>query len=716
MPTRPRQHGVPLWDTSVANGLPALGRGEMISNPVYILLRLLLPTGQALSYGAVLCLALGGIFTFGLVREVGANHLGALIGALVFAYNGYFIVWLTSPIMASAMVWLPLVFWGVERAMRRREWRWVLVGWFSYTLQILSGNLLFAFCTAVTLGLYVACRGAFVWRASKDWRAGLFPVALGAVALGGGAALAAPQFLLAIELFFQTTRTARIGALSFMPVTRLIRLLAPAFDGVQLHGGEYAGPHNYSESGLYFGIAPLAFMAASLGSSRRRLAAWMVGATAATVLAVYSVPPFRQIFPFVYPLTLNSFPGRAFVISMLAGSVAAGLGVDWLIRSRPVRFMRPASFACMAAAGLLLALSLWYVRVMGEVPGPQPVLTQRVHSLFVGSVWAALTAAWLWVWGTGRLSRPIAAGLALALVAADLMSAYADYNPGFPRTLAFPLTDSLQFLETLQRQDPQPNRIAPVPTREIFQGMLVEQYPVSTVSAYTSWLAGRFEAYVKLTHEQDSFQPQVYAYFNDCCGPLLDALNVKYVYVAAGTTLSQPTGLKLIYDGPNKVYENTAALPRAWVVHRMVEVPPGDLSAAARQLAAPSFDPAQEAVVEGQLPGALGAAQAGDSVQVISYEPERVEVKAHLAEAGLLVLSDLYYPGWRASVDGHSSPIFATNLAMRGVYLEAGTHTIVFEYKPILFTVGIGVAVAALLAAAVALAWTARERRRGASA
>jgi hypothetical protein len=59
--------------------------------------------------------------------------------------------------------------------------------------------------------------------------------------------------------------------------------------------------------------------------------------------------------------------------------------------------------------------------------------------------------------------------------------------------------------------------------------------------------------------------------------------------------------LQLVYDGPNKIYENKAALPRAWVVHRATQVPAGDVSAVRKRLGAVDFDPAVEAVVEGRL-------------------------------------------------------------------------------------------------------------------
>ncbi|MCB0089970.1 MAG: YfhO family protein, partial [Caldilineaceae bacterium] len=62
--------------------------------------------------------------------------------------------------------------------------------------------------------------------------------------------------------------------------------------------------------------------------------------------------------------------------------------------------------------------------------------------------------------------------------------------------------------------------------------------------------------------------------------------------------------------------------------------------------------------------------------------PERVELRARSQEAALLVLSDSYYPGWRAWVDGAATPIYAANYLARGIKLPAGDHTVVFAYEP----------------------------------
>jgi hypothetical protein len=167
--------------------------------------------------------------------------------------------------------------------------------------------------------------------------------------------------------------------------------------------------------------------------------------------------------------------------------------------------------------------------------------------------------------------------------------------------------------------------------------------------------------------------------------------------------------LELIYDGPNKIYKNPQALPRAWVVNQVTQVAEGDIEAVSTHLSAADFNPAREAVIEGTLAGELGEPHIDDKVRFISYSPEHLFLEADIREPGLLVLSDVLYPGWQAYVDGEEQPIIATNLIMRGVYLSGGEHQIEFNFRPVMFYRGLAISGVSLILIIVALLWSKRS-------
>jgi len=165
----------------------------------------------------------------------------------------------------------------------------------------------------------------------------------------------------------------------------------------------------------------------------------------------------------------------------------------------------------------------------------------------------------------------------------------------------------------------------------------------------------------------------------------------------ANPLLSDYSKVELLHYGPNSIYLNKNYLPRAWTVHQAYSVSPDDLDAAAALMTQPDFTSAQTAVIEGSLPSPVDPPAGDDLVTFDLYSPNRSVIMANLASSGLLVFSDIYYPGWNAYVDGVAQPIYATNIAMRGVYVPAGQHTIEFKYEPLSFKIGLYISLTTLL-------------------
>jgi len=157
---------------------------------------------------------------------------------------------------------------------------------------------------------------------------------------------------------------------------------------------------------------------------------------------------------------------------------------------------------------------------------------------------------------------------------------------------------------------------------------------------------------------------------------------------------------KLVHSGDVKVYQNLDNLPRAFVVHRARVL---DDEAAIAAMKDEAFRPGEEVILaEGEsLEGGGGR---DDEVEIVLYEPERVVVEARLAEEGYLVLTDAYYPGWRALIDGREVPIHRADVLFRAVRLPAGRHRVEFVYDPLSFKIGAAISLAALLGVVAALA------------
>ena len=372
-----RHQGLPLWDPNVLCGMPGIARGELFSHPLFNLLSLLMTVGRALSWAAVFGLLIGAVSMFLFLRELGAGRFGAMIGSVAFTFNGYLIGWLSLPNVTGSMIWLPLIAFGIERAYNRRNWRWALVGALAFALQILSGSILWPLYGAFALGAVALYRTVLHFCQERKWREALRPVIYTALALCLGALFVAPQLLLTLELFTQTTRTEPWGASSFLAAAlHLPRLLAPAITGTPLDGGRFLGQFNYTETDLYFGVLPLFFLAAGLACTKRKLVWGFFGIGLVTLLAAYGITPCRQIVTFALPVFLNTFPGRIFYVVVFTWAVAAGLGADWLVASRPKRLLR--ALVVVASAGALIAGAIALLLSAGHL---QSVLARLMPQL-----------------------------------------------------------------------------------------------------------------------------------------------------------------------------------------------------------------------------------------------------------------------------------------------------------------------------------------------
>jgi hypothetical protein len=154
---------------------------------------------------------------------------------------------------------------------------------------------------------------------------------------------------------------------------------------------------------------------------------------------------------------------------------------------------------------------------------------------------------------------------------------------------------------------------------------------------------------------------------------------------------------KLESFGEVELYENLKLMPRAWFVSHLAVMPSAEVLRViktGRMRDGAPFDPAQTALLELEdfgeraitLPP-VGEA-AGAEVKITSYEPHRIELETRHPQPGFLVLSEVYYRGWEARLDGQKTTIYRTNYALRGLAVPPGEHRIEFIFRAPTFRAG----------------------------
>lgn len=150
--------------------------------------------------------------------------------------------------------------------------------------------------------------------------------------------------------------------------------------------------------------------------------------------------------------------------------------------------------------------------------------------------------------------------------------------------------------------------------------------------------------------------------------PVLNMLNTKYFILP-------------LQGGTTVALQNPYAQGNAWFVNKIVYV--GDANAEYAQVAKINLQ--TEAVADKKFESVLGQAITNDStatVRLTSYQPNNLRYTVDSKNGGIVVFSEIYYPGWTATVDGTPTPIARVNYILRALTVKPGKHTVVFDFHP----------------------------------
>ncbi|MBW1742972.1 MAG: YfhO family protein [Deltaproteobacteria bacterium] len=200
--------------------------------------------------------------------------------------------------------------------------------------------------------------------------------------------------------------------------------------------------------------------------------------------------------------------------------------------------------------------------------------------------------------------------------------------------------------------------------------------------------------------------------------PYYSLLGVRYILMPSEFVLND-TGshgestdvphLPLIYDNEIKIYENPCALPRSFITDNFEVVSSDDV-----RISPPRCQVASRQPVAGMTSDTSRLIMGAATIE--EYRPNKVSIEASLEHPGLLVLSDVYYRGWKAFVDDQPTKIFRVNQLVRGVFLREGNHRVEFRYSPESLAVGVALGAIGLIAIVALLLPSRRYAETGQSA
>ena len=678
---------IPFWNPFQLCGQPFLAAyyaGIFYPpNLVYLLLPVPLATELDVIFHSML--AGGGMWW--LARRLCVGPLGAAASALTFMWSGWMVTMMSQPTGIGAESWMPLTLVLVDRAVQGayRAWLWLTLGVGTQVMigsaEILS-HVMYVAAAFALLRLFELGRSAGWQRA---WRRG----AALAGSVAAGTALGSVQLLPTFELALESARAPE--TLSFLQ---------------SLKAGHFP-PAEFLTRSLEFdrwltvGALPLVLGAVGLGDRPRRTA-WSLGLLCAGLGALLVFGGSFYRFYFETPIG-GLFRGPRKFLDVYAFGQSLLLGValtrldTWREQASAALWRHPAWLAGLAVGGALLVwmareatwnlyvlLGLGLLLAFGGLRAPRPRSVALIALVTVQV--ASLLAA-----EPNRRMRPVQ--LRPDYLAPSPALERLGAGPGGPRSYLSPA------LSTTTGFWPKHGMLASVP-------VVVDYEPLSL---------GRYAEYFRVASGHR--KPGTLFHGRYELGPrtawrLMDLTGTRYYVVKATESIaeqmeSDPRFALRATAGRGehvRIYERSDVMPRAWFVPDAVRLP--DRAAVMRGLRLPFFDPRRTVLLEGGTEEALalpGEAASQGSVQIRSYRPEHVELEVEATGPGWVVLSDLYYPGWTASVDGTPVEPQRANYLFRAVEVGEGRSIVRFSYRPGSFRLGLaaslGAAVATLLVA-----------------
>jgi hypothetical protein len=617
-----------------------------------------------------------------IVRRGEIARLPAVLGATAYMLNDVMVTHIGNLNLVAAAAWMPLVFGLFARGLHDRKTGMSVAAGAILAIAVLAGH---AQMTAITL---IGLTAVVAWQliVASHGRDRFNVIGLAAVALLVAFGLTAAQLLPSLEMTGYSLRSGlsyEAATAYSLPPAALASFFSPLLFG--RGAAEFWASWQRVETG-YLGVVPLIVMGLAF-TRKRSNGVWFFAGLGLLGLLI-ALGKYTPVYSIVHSLPILSglrVPARFILLTDFSVAALAALGMQRLIDnqvSRPRLLMWCSSVAVVG----ITALTAAYLSVSNANHTSNLVSALLTFMVFV--IVASLALWWI-VRSPITNYRSLIILIPLAALELIVLGSTVEIDANDP-TLGYQHPALVEFL----RRDQNVYRIE------------------NTSSAWQPDAA--------LTHGLDDiggiFNPLGLANYETYRGgmgsrgsPLYNFLGVKYVLANKNEPPGDASFVPVFNADPQiDVYLNTNALPRAMLIERARVVQSGEEAWPA--IHEPEFKPGGEVIVEGG--SALEPQARVDGLRDLAfthYSNERVEFSVLTPVTAYVVLSDVFYPGWAATIDDRPTPIYPADFAFRAVLVPAGSHRIVFRFESMTWRWG-GLTSGVTMAAVVV--WVVWRRRR----
>lgn len=676
---------LPLWNPYNFSGTPLLANFQSAVFYPLNVFYLLFPQVTAWTILVILQPLLASIFTYLYCKKIGCGSWGSWMAAISYGFSGFMTVWLEYNSVGHAILWLPLILLISENLSNKITFPGVGLFIFALVSSLFAGHpQVFGYVFIFVLAYIFYRQGV----SKKSFYLGL----LAFLALGIGAI----QLIPGLELILLSARSSHnysdIMQKILIQPWQLVMLFVPDFFG-------NPATRNYWLTDTYvgkvtsIGVVPLFFALFALANQQKKLVKFYLKTALVILLLISANPLSAVIYRLPIPLLTSSSPTLMIFLFSFSLSILAGFGLEmWL--NQPPSYKK---FFSKTLPIIFIFLGLWLTAlVILKLPGISwaPYLKISLRNLVLPTAVAFAVVLLLWTVLRKPSVRHLLLILVLLLNIAELRLQFQKFNPFSPKEFIYPNNFVFDFLH----EPLSPDRFWGYGHAAIAANFAT-QYAIFSPDGYDPLYPRWYGELI-----QASRQGKIITEFTDqtrsdaIIAPgfgasdlpsnhhrlrLLDALGVKYVLDRVENAVSEktfhPQRFQLIFEKDGwRIFENRYSAPRIFLTsdYRTYKNKDGF----EKLFFAYDFNPATTILLPEKIDYALSPVSNG-SVTLLTYEPNSLTLAVN-TNGQLLYLSDVYYPGWKALVDGKSTRIYRANYAFRAIYLPAGQHLVRFVFDP----------------------------------
>lgn len=722
----------PLWNPYAFSGHPHLADFQSATLYPINVFGSVLPQIEFWHLLRVTPTIFGAFFTFIYLRSLKLSNLSSVFGAFTFGFSPFILTWGEEVVMSvHSVIWLPLILYGIERYLRTKNKKFLAL------MAVCGGMSFFAGYMQTTIYLFIFVIAYLVLRVGYKK---LFSSVTGLRLLAATAfclPIALAQLLPSAELYFQSARSQialKESLYQFLlPIESILTYLAPDFFGSPATYNFFrSGSAQYYEGILFTGISSSIFAAYAFFSKaeslkrQRQLIIFLSVTGLISLSTAFDLPTSKIFLSLPIPFLSTSITNRILFIPAFCIAVLAAIGVETWLNSSDKKIMKIVCNLGVIYVGLIVIIfTVWVLHFPYYAHGSftsQANLLVSFRNLVIPITVYMSSALLITLSFLMPKFKKLCLVFIILISSMHILHFSVKYFSFTERKNVFPETSITKFIQQYQGFDRSWG-----PGDYNLQTNFASQYSIYWPEGYDSLNNSR---YGQFTYAMQGASLSDFIFRADAGigttgkaadllgNPsrrrLLDMLGVKHVVANTGEAdaMAKKGFKKVFEDGELSVFENMQAMPRVYLASKyedtqdileqetqkdkgitLTDLKKKELTL--NRLLSADFDFRNVVILE--KPSYISPDFGVGSAHIVSYKPQEVIVKTKSDKPKILVLSDNYYSGWEARVDGEKSTILRANYTFKAVALSPGEHLVKFYYDPLSFKIGVFVSFLSLI-------------------